>query len=180
MPQNPKSLEGFRVETPRLFLMPISPAYAKEIFNVFDDRVTKYMYPSTPEKIEDTLAFIHGSIEKLAKGEEFVAVILDKDTLEFLGNVGIHHLDTSTPELGIWIKTSVHGNGYGREAVTAMKEWADENVSYEYLIYPVAEANIPSRKIPESLGGVLVSSEEKANQAGLIHKSVTYHIYPPK
>lgn len=177
---NTKSLEGFRVETPRLFLMPITPQYAEEIFRAFDDQVTKYMFPSTPEKIEDTLDFISGSIEKLAKGEEVVAVILDKETLEFLGNVGIHHLDTDTPELGIWVKTSVHGNYYGREAVTGMKEWADRNVLYKYLIYPVAEENIPSRKIPESLGGVLVSRGEKANMAGSLHLSVTYHIYPPK
>ncbi len=177
---NPRRLEGFRVETNRLFLMPIDLTYAEEIFNVFDDTVTKYMWPSAPKKIEDTRAFIKESIIKQWQGTDIVAVILHKDTVEFLGCVGLHHLDTNTPELGIWTKTSIQGNRYGREAVKGMKEWADRNVSYEYLIYPVAEANIPSRKIPESLGGVLVSSGEKANQAGLIHRSVTYHIYPPK
>ena len=60
---NPRSLEGFRVETDRLFLMPIDLTYAEEIFNVFDDTVTKYMYPSTPEKIEDTINFIKGAME---------------------------------------------------------------------------------------------------------------------
>ena len=177
---NPRSLEGFRVETDRLFLMPIDLTYAEEIFNVFDDTVTKYMYPSTPEKIEVTINFIKGAMEHFSTKKDVVAVILHKDTMEFLGCVGLHDMDTNTPELGIWTKTSIHGNRYGREAVKGMKEWADRNVSYEYLIYPVAEENIPSRKIPESLGGVLVSSGEKANQASLIHRSVTYHIYPTK
>lgn len=176
----PVNLQDFRVESARLFLMPISLDYAEEIFKVFNDEVTTYMYPSTPTKVDDTRDFIRGSIEKLSQGREVVAVILNKDTLEYLGNVGIHHIDTSTPELGIWVKVSAHGHGYGREAVTALKEWADKNLDYTYLIYPVAEANIPSRKIPESLGGVLVSSGPKANQAGKIHQSVTYHIYPPK
>ncbi|MCF7843356.1 GNAT family N-acetyltransferase [Candidatus Gracilibacteria bacterium] len=161
-------------------MMPISLDYAEEIFGVFDDKVTKYMFPSTPKEVEDTRIFIRSTMDKLSKGEELVVVILDKDTMEFLGNTGLHRINTSTPELGIWIKTAAHGHGYGREAVTAMKEWADRNVKYEHLVYPVAEENIPSRKIPESLGGILVSNEPKSNQAGVIYQAVTYHIYPPK
>lgn len=170
------NLANFRIETERLLLVPVSLEHAEEIFKVFDDGVTKYMYPSTPQRIEETESFIKDSMQDLSKGEEIVAAVLLKDTGEYLGNVGIHRINTDTPELGVWVKTAAHGHRYGREAVTAMKEWADRNLVYRYLLYPVAEANIASRKIPESLGGVLVASEKKANQAGIIHQSVVYHI----
>ncbi len=154
--------------------------YAETIFDVFDDEITKYMYPATPKKIEDTRVFIESSIDGILRSEEIVVAILKKDTHEYIGNGGLHHIDTKTPELGIWIKKEAHGHGYGKEAVRALKEWADKNLSYEYITYPVAEENIPSRKIPESLGAKEVLRYPKTNQSGITMNMVEYHIYPVK
>ncbi len=57
------------------------------------------------------------------------------------------------PELGIWLKQAAHGHKYGLEAITAIKNWAIENLDYEYLLYPVDRVNIASTKILERLGG---------------------------
>ena len=57
--------------------------------------------------------------------------------------------------IAIWLKKSVHGSGYGLEAVQALKAWLDESIDYEYILYPVDNKNIASRKIPETLGGVM-------------------------
>lgn len=55
--------------------------------------------------------------------------------------------------MGIWIKGSAHGNRFGREAITILVEWTKHHIPHEYLVYPVERENIPSRKVPESLGG---------------------------
>ena len=39
----------------------------------------------------------------------------------------------------------------GKEAITALKHWADANLRYEYLAHPVDRRNGASRRIPESL-----------------------------
>src|SRR3989339_65578 len=165
--KNKLELESFCIETERLLLRPVSMEYAEEIFKEFDEEITKYMFPSTPDSILDTKKFIEGSIAGFLSGEEIVVAILSKDTLEYLGNGGIHRIDTKMPELGIWIKKSAHGNHYGREAVAGLKKWADDNLDYEYLRYPVVEENMSSRKIAESLGGKEVSRYPKVNQKGV-------------
>jgi RimJ/RimL family protein N-acetyltransferase len=172
------NLNDFSVETARLLLVPITLNYAPQVFQVFDDSVTKYMFPSTPKKFGDIEEFIKSTLIKRQQGEEIVAVILKKDTFEYLGNCGLHHINTNTPELVIWVKKSAQGYGYGKEAVIGLKEWADQNIRYEYLVFPVGGVNIPSIKIPESLGGKVVLHEPKANQVGIALKTVAYHIYP--
>jgi RimJ/RimL family protein N-acetyltransferase len=135
------------------------------------------MFPATPKKIEDTLAYIHEQLPKIQKGENLHMVIVHKNTQEFLGGCGISNLTSTTPELGIWIKKAAHGNAYGREAVHGLKQWADTHLVYEYLIYPVDRKNIPSRKIAESLGGVITKAYKKKNMSGILLDEVEYHIY---
>ena len=69
----------------------------------------------------------------MKKGQELVLAILNKKTKEFLGVAGLHHIDTPYPELGVWTKKSAHGHKYGREAMTALKEWADDNLAYDFI-----------------------------------------------
>ncbi len=104
-------------------------------------------------------------------------VILKKNTLEFLGICSVDPIDTETPELGIWIKKSDHGNSFGREAIYALKDWVDKNLEYKYLSYPVDKRNIPSRKIPESFGGKVFREFQQTNKSGNLLNEVEYRIY---
>ncbi|MBI2033193.1 MAG: GNAT family N-acetyltransferase [Candidatus Levybacteria bacterium] len=149
--------------TQRLKLVQLSPNHAVDIFNEFTQEVTIYMFPKTPHKLEETQEYIKESLEKMSAGEEIQFVILLKDTGEFLGGGGIHDIKTTKPELGIWVKKSAHGNKYGLEAVRGMKEWAENNLEYQYLVYPVDKRNIASRKIAEALGGVVEAEYKKPN-----------------
>jgi RimJ/RimL family protein N-acetyltransferase len=169
--------QSFSITTERLILTPISLDHKEEIFKEFNDEITKLMYPSTPKTIDETISFIETSINGFVEKQEIVVAILHKETREYLGNAGLHRIDSRTPELGIWIKKTAHGNGYGREAVKSLKEWADKNLLYEYLRYPVFVENAASRKIPESLGGVVKSEYDTTNQKGEPHRAVDYYIY---
>lgn len=173
-----KILKNLLIESERLKLIPTSEGYANDIFREFTDEITQFMYPRTSETIDDTLDFITLSKQKMEKGEELQVVILNKITGEFLGHGGITRINTDTPELGIWIKKSAHGNKYGREAVILLKDWAEKNLKYKYLMYPVDKRNISSRKIAESLGGVIEAEYKKNNMAGNILDEVEYRIYP--
>lgn len=165
------------IETPRLKLVPISDKYASEIFKELTPEITTFMFPRSPEKIEETLEYIHSVYPKLKNGEELNLTILNKETGEFLGGGGIHNTNTKTPEFGIWIKKSAHGNKFGQEAIKGIKDWVDQNLEYEYLRYPVDKRNIPSRKIAESLGGVIGKEYTKINQSGNTLDEVEYWIY---
>ena len=165
------------IETERLRLLATSEDYAESIFREFTSEITWYMGPKPPDAIDETLAFIADARRKMKQRSEFQATMLLKSTGEFLGQGGLHHLERDTPELGIWIKKSAHGNHYGREAVTALTHWAFENLTVEYLIYPVDRRNVASRKIPESLGGRVEAEYQYENQSGRTLDIVQYRIY---
>jgi len=164
------------IESKRLKLVSITTEYTEVIFKEFTPKVTKYMSPAPPERIEDTKDFINSSIKKMIKGEELQLVILNRITNEFLGLCGSHHINSSTPTLGIWIKINAHGNRFGREAVLSLKTWCDKNLNYKYLTYQVDERNLASRKIAESLGGIIKKRYKRKNLSGKTVSALEYWI----
>ncbi len=152
----PQDLTAIRIHSQRLELRPITLNHLDDVYENFTATITRYMLPSPPTSKAEPKKFIEESVAAHKRGDELVCAIILKEKEEFLGCVGLHvRGDSLHPELGVWVKESAHGNGYGREAVTALKKWADAHLFYEYATYPVDKKNIPSRKIPESLGGVI-------------------------
>jgi hypothetical protein len=60
----------------------------------------------------------------------------------------------------------------------AIKNWADKNVDYEYIVYPVVDNNISSRKIPESMGGKIEREYEETTGLGQKVCMLEYRIHP--
>lgn len=168
------------IKSKRLKLVPIALKHAEDIFTNFTQEVTKYMYPKPADDVFETKAFIEGSLERMKKNNNVQLVIQNKDKGEFIGCVGLHSTDCNTPEFGIWTKKSSHGNGYGREAIQALFNWACENIKFDYILYPVDKRNIPSRNIPKSLGGKVAREFKSINQSGFELDELEYHIYPTK
>ncbi|MBT7088352.1 GNAT family N-acetyltransferase, partial [bacterium] len=175
--ENPLNLDAVLIETARLYLKPISIDYKDEIFKNFTKEITKYLLSSPVNDISITINFINLSIKQRKKCTDLVLVILNKKTKEFLGICGLHTLHKKEqPDLGIWLKAAAHGHGFGKEAIHGLKQWTDNTLDYDYLIYPVDRQNIPSRKIPESMGGVIYKEEKIKTPDGRILDEVVYKI----
>lgn len=165
------------VETKRLRLVPISPKYREDIFAAFTEKVARYTCPQPTGDRADTDAFISASIERMSQGEELQFVALLKSTEEFIGCAGLHRIQ-EMPEPGLWLKESSWRNGFGFEIISALKDWADANIEYEYLYYPVKKENVASRRIAEKLDGVLENEEfDSKNAREVEHRMVAYRIY---
>ncbi|MGF2039219.1 MAG: GNAT family N-acetyltransferase [Nostoc sp. CmiVER01] len=136
-----------------------------------------FMYPKPVQSFSETENIIKDMILQRENHTDLVLVILKKEHLEFLGICEVGAIDTHTPELGIWLKKSAHGHGFGREAIHALKGWVDKNLEYNYLSYPVDKRNIPSRKIAESLGGKIFREFQQINESGYLLDEVEYRIY---
>jgi len=171
------NLLSVELSTNRLLLQPISIKYTADIFMEFTKEITTYMHPRPAKDISETEAFINDSIANMKTGNNLISVVLKKNYEEFLGCAGIHGIEQQEPELGIWLKKAAHGNKYGLEAIGAIKHWADANLDYEYLRYPVDRVNIASRKIPEALSGKVVREYTKKNMSGNTLHIVEYRIY---
>jgi len=163
--------------TQRLLLVPISLKFVKEVFYNFNHEVTRYMMPKPADDISETEAWIKSTIKKFEDKEEIVFAALLKDSHEFIGCMGLHHMDTDTPELGLWTKISAHGHGYGIEGMKSIVEYAQTHLNIKYLIYPVDRKNFASRNIPETLGGIVKKAYKQINQSGIELDTIEYWIY---
>lgn len=172
-----EDLTRFCLDSNRLRLRSISLDYTPEIFAEFTTEITEFMFPQPAETVRETEWFIKSAMQQSRRGTDLTVVLLKQTSLEFLGVCGIHRIHTDTPEIGIWLKKSAHGHGYGREAIHCLKDWLDQYLDYKYLVYTVDQHNIPSRKIPESLGGKSVRDYEKLSLSGKMLHLMEYRIY---
>ena len=171
-------ISKIKLKTDNLLLVPISMDYIDDIFREFTPEITAYMYPQPYQSKDEAVNFVQHAIKTNNEWSNLQLVVLSGCNGTFLGCAAIHHIDTDTPEFGIWIKESAHGNAFGKEAIFALKQWADENLHYEYLLYPVVDNNFSSRMIPESLGGIISREYDDANKIGKIQHCLEYRIYP--
>ncbi len=166
-----------KIESKRLLLIPITFDHTDVIFNNFTKDITEFMYPQPSGNKKNTIVFIESSIKTMEEGSNLQFVIKHKDTDEFLGNIGLHHIDTDTPEFGIWLKKGAHGCAYGYEAITALLEFARKNLEFKYIKYPVDRNNVPSRKIPLKLQAIAKKEYIMTNTIGKDLDIVEYWIY---
>lgn len=71
---------------------------------------------------------------------------------------------------------SAHGNGFGKEAIVHLRVWAIANLDVDGFIYPVDRNNIASRRIAESLNGVVVDEQIKPTMSGGTLDCLSYKI----
>jgi ribosomal-protein-alanine N-acetyltransferase len=175
--ERPLDLNTVEIVTDRLTLRPVTTVYTEEIFAEFTPEITKYMLPSSPRHISETEQFIADTLEKRSRGSDLVLAILAKETDEFLGCCGLHGRENPRePELGIWVKKSAHGRGFGREAVAAVRDWAERHLIVDAFIYPVDRKNTASRNVAEALDGTIVRSEPIKTMSGGELDAVIYKI----
>jgi ribosomal-protein-alanine N-acetyltransferase len=178
IPASRPDLETIEILAARVALRPVRMIDAESIFEEFTPEITKYMFPRSPTVIAETESFIRESTESRRAGTELTLVITSRATCEFLGCCGLHGMsDPYEPEVGIWIKKSAHGQRLGREAVAALCDWAFEHLVVTGIVYPVDRENLASRKIAESLQGVVFAEAPRQTMNGVLD-AVFYRILP--
>ena len=165
------------INSERIRLQAISRKFTEEIYQNFTPKITEYMMPAPPAERADTAAFVKSALLELDRGDDLHLVICHHDGSEFLGVCGLYARgQPNEPELGIWLKKAAHGHGYGLEAITALKKWAESQLEYERLIFPVDRRNAPSRRIPEKLGGRIIAEKKMTSMSGTELDLVIYGI----
>lgn len=162
--------------TEHLTLQPVKESYLDDIIEHFTKEVTQYM-PFNPEgEREDIINFIEVSQKTLLQNTDLVMTVLDS-TGTFIGCCGIHNITKESIEVGLWLKKNAQGKGFGTEIVTALIEFLENNFTFEYILYPVDEKNIASKRIPEKLGFMPVKKYKKFKNATTDLMIIEYRKY---
>jgi RimJ/RimL family protein N-acetyltransferase len=111
--------------------------------------------------------------EKRARAPEpnnFSLVIRRLDNGECLGMASFEDAESVSPEVGLWIKESAHGQGFGGEVVAALVGWGHATLGKESFIYPVAVQNIASRRIAERLHGEIIGKRTNPKYDSVVYR----------
>jgi RimJ/RimL family protein N-acetyltransferase len=168
-------LTGIELLANRLSLRAFTPADAPEIFAAVSPTITRFMSWDPSPSLAAFAEVWRQWLPRMAVGTDLSLVIRLRVTDEFLGVAGIHRIGSAEPEVGIWLKETAHCLGYGREAVAAIV-WARAHIGATALIYPVAKQNLPSRRLAESLHGIISGERNLRKSSGVVLDEVVYRI----
>ena len=155
-----ENIKNITIETERLLLVPTTKAYATEIFNEFNEEVTRDMRFAPSKNIEETENNLQEAIQKMNDGVVKDFIGLDKATKKFIWRITLTNIHTLTPIIGLRVKTESQGKWYGKEMVRATIDWAQNNIDFEYITYKVSSENFRSIKVIEGTGGIIVRDEQ--------------------
>ena len=172
-------LSSVSLSSQRLFLKCFSPEDALEVFEAVTPTITRFMGFEPAPSFEAFEQIWQNWFPLMHSGTDAHFVIRANSSLEFLGVAGLHDVEDAEPKVGIWIKETAHGSGFGRESVAALISFAARELGKRSVLYPVVEKNYPSRRLAESLGGILVGNRLLRKAEGIEHPEVIYKIPTP-
>jgi RimJ/RimL family protein N-acetyltransferase len=169
------------VRSERLMMRSFVPADAAEIFAHTLPAMGRYIGGRATPSLDSFEHIWRAWLDDLAEGRELTLVARRADTLEFVGITGLsfRHGGRNEPEVGVWIKESAWGHGYGAEAVGAVTAWGCNALGLDGVFFSVVEVNEPSRRIAEGLGGVVVGRRVQRQPGGSESPMVVYRIPQP-
>jgi RimJ/RimL family protein N-acetyltransferase len=157
------------IQSPRLQLSQFRMTDAPEVFECITPGIARFM-PWEPPSWNEYVTRCEKGVQA-PEPTKFSFVIRRLDNRECLGMASLEDADSVSPELGLWLKESAHGQGFGREVVAALVEWGHTTLGKGSFIYPVAIQNTASRRIAENLHGEVIG-----NRTNPKYDSVVYRI----
>ncbi|MFI3116114.1 MAG: GNAT family N-acetyltransferase [Clostridia bacterium] len=164
------------MKTEHLHLIPVDFVHEKEIFDNYTKDVSKYLLSEPHLNIAYTHELVNMFIRQKNAGSDYIFTLLHNETNEFLGLAGIHDINNGA-SLGVWLKISAQGKGYGTECVEILIDYA-KKFGIKKLIYKVHIENKASKKLIANYCKKRISDYEvETTDAG---KVVEYEVYEIK
>lgn len=156
------------VQSPRLQLSQFLMSDAREVFACITPGVATFM-PWEPPSWSEYVARCEKRVQFPEPGRVSF-VIRRLDNKECLGMASFEDADSVSPELGLWLKESVHRQGFGREVVTALVQWGYATFGKTCFLYPVAVQNTASRRIAENLHGEIIGTRKNPKYESVVYR----------
>ncbi len=175
------------INTPRLLIRPPQVgdgiAVNAAIIESFDVLHEFMHWAKTKPSIDDSeeQARLAAANWLLKKNEDpwLQLFIFDKNSSDFIGGTGFHHIDWDIPsvETGYWVRSSRKHQGLMTEAVNAITQYAFKQLSVKRIAITCDASNQRSQKIPERLQYTLEATLKSHRRAPLTNELSDTLIY---
>ncbi|WP_349305900.1 GNAT family N-acetyltransferase [Clostridium swellfunianum] len=183
------------IETQRTYLREMTQNDYADLCEILQDSETMYAYEHafSDEEVQNWLDWQLNNYEKHGFG---LWAVIDKDTEEFIGQVGLTVQkveDKEELEIGYLLKRKHWHKGYALEAAKACKEYAFNTLNKDKVVSIIRDNNYPSQHVAERVGMKIegqftkhyynmdmphyVYSIEKDTNASIFHKMTGENIY---
>ncbi len=145
-----------KLEGKRIILRPYRKSDANDLAEKINHKdiaryTTNIPYPYS---LEDAKKFIKSLQEKAKKKQPCCFGIFLRENKEFIGGIGIHNINfkNKNAETGYWLNKDYRGNGYAKEALELVLDYAFKKLKLRRVYAKVMTPNKPSYKLLEKVG----------------------------
>jgi len=163
------------IQSPRLRLSQFRMTDAQEVFRCITPAIAKFM-PWEPPSWNEYVTRCEKRVQA-PDPNKFSFLVRRLDNNECLGMASLEGADSVSPEVGLWLKESAHGRGFGREVVAALVKWGHATLGKRSFIYPVAVQNTASRRIAEHLHGEIIGNRTNPKYESVVYR-IPFHESP--
>ena len=134
-------------------IVPFDMKYLNDYYNGFNEEITKYQWPDPFSSLDDAKDVLQEFLHETERDETLLFAVVDSDD-RLIGSVEMHGLSGNCPELGVWIKESEQGKGYGYQALRYILHYAHEKYGKTEFFYEADVRNTGSTKLLNKLSDV--------------------------
>ncbi len=146
-----------KLNTARLQIRPIGLEDKDALFSYRSDPETNQYLSQQPGSLDDIEAFIKKSARTIdLPGSWFQLAIIEKESNQLIGDVGIHFLVSATEnkqiELGYTLNKEFQRRGYATEALTSIIDYVFYSLKKHRITASIDPGNTASINLVERLG----------------------------
>jgi RimJ/RimL family protein N-acetyltransferase len=147
---------NLEINTERLLLRPIRLDDANAIFTYRSDAAMNQYQGWIPNSVNDVSDFIKNRVTPVINviGTWYQCVIINKETGELIGDIGIHFLDPDQKqvEIGCTLDRNQQGKGFANEALKEIINYVFSDLDKHRIVGSIDPRNGKSIGLVERLG----------------------------
>lgn len=137
-----------------LVIRPWSPDDAPAVYEAFQDPVLRHWHPREAESVDEARGWIDGWRGDWAEERDAHWAVADATTDAVVGRISLRHiiLADGQAEVAYWTMPSARGRGVAPRALTALSDWALDELGLHRLELTHATANEASCRVALKTG----------------------------
>lgn len=141
------------LKTERLHIRPIDINDKEALFSYRSDPKTNQYLNLIPQSVDDIAEFIDKSASEINVPETwFQLAIIEQDSSQLIGDIGIHFLENKQVEIGYTLDKHFRGKGYATEALSSVIDYLFNALDKHRITASIDPTNLKSIQLVERLG----------------------------
>ena len=145
-------MQKYMIKTKRLGLRPFQQSDIDYLVELNSDPDVRQFFPDGTQNREQTEARMNDFISYYKEKGLPCFVMFEIESGEFVGRCGFGPVETGEIEVGYLLHKKFWGKGLASEVLTALLEWAKQNINADYIIAFAPIEHVASQRVMRKCG----------------------------